>query len=158
MKPQFLHKNHMLANRLGSLHFTRSENWTPLNFSCALYVITVEPLLWDTSVQGTPPFSGHKIWSWKNVHIIFVQSVSSIEGTPLFRGKGHFLKRWGLIFHSATRIYILLKFSKIPLSNLHRQCPVCLQSICDNASIGSCSKLVQADLLHSASLVVLESS
>ena len=129
---------------------------------------TLEPLLWDTSVQGTPPFSGHKIWSWKNVHIIFVQSVSSIEGTPLFRGKGHFLKRWGLIFHSATRIYIppqifqntfgILVGTSKPLSNLHRQFPVCLQSICDNASIGSCSKLVQANLLHSASLVVLESS
>ena len=38
---------------------------------------------------GTPPFKGHKIWSWKNTLIIFV-SITSIEGTPLFRGKGHF--------------------------------------------------------------------
>ena len=37
----------------------------------------------DTSVQG------HKIWSQKNVDIIFVFA-TSIEGTPLFRGKGHF--------------------------------------------------------------------
>ena len=49
----------------------------------------VEPLLWDTSIQGTPPFRGHKIWSRKNVHIIFV-SVTSVVGAPLFRGKGNF--------------------------------------------------------------------
>ena len=48
---------------------------------------TVELLLWDTSIQGTPPFRGHKIWSLKNVHIIFI-FVTSVEETPLFRGKG----------------------------------------------------------------------
>ena len=36
----------------------------------------------DTFIQG------HKIWSWNNAHIIFV-SITSVEGTPLFRGKGH---------------------------------------------------------------------
>ena len=36
---------------------------------------TVESLF-----MGTPPFRGHKLWSWKNVHIIIV-SVMSIEGT-----------------------------------------------------------------------------
>ena len=49
-------------------------------------------LLWDSSIQWTSPFRRHKIWSQKNVHI-FV-SVTSIEGTPLFRGKGHFF--WAL--------------------------------------------------------------
>ena len=41
---------------------------------------------------GTPPFRGHKIWSWKNTLIIFIifVCITSIEGTPLFRGKGHF--------------------------------------------------------------------
>ena len=45
--------------------------------------------------SGTPLFKGHlhsrntKIWCRKNVHIIFV-TVTSIERTPLFRGKGHF--------------------------------------------------------------------
>ena len=29
---------------------------------------TVEPLFWNTSIQGTPPFRGHKIWPGKNVH------------------------------------------------------------------------------------------
>ena len=48
---------------------------------------TVEPLLWDTSVQGTPPFTGYKIGSWKTFHKIFV-SVTSIKETHLFRGKG----------------------------------------------------------------------
>ena len=28
---------------------------------------TVEPLFWNTSIQGTPPFRGHKIWPRKNV-------------------------------------------------------------------------------------------
>ena len=48
---------------------------------------TVDPLLWDTSVQGTPPFTGYKIGSWKTFHIIFV-SVTSIKGKHLLRGKG----------------------------------------------------------------------
>ena len=52
---------------------------------------TVEPLLWDTSIQETPPFRGHKIWSQKNAVIIFV-SITSIEGTPLFRGKEHVIR------------------------------------------------------------------
>ena len=26
-----------------------------------IFSITVEPLLWDTSIQGTPPFKGKKI-------------------------------------------------------------------------------------------------
>ena len=38
---------------------------------------------------GTPPFRGHKILSRKNVHIIYVSN-ASIEGTPLFTGKGHY--------------------------------------------------------------------
>ena len=36
---------------------------------------------WNLSF-GTPPFRGQKLWSWKNIHIIFV-SVTSIEGTPV---------------------------------------------------------------------------
>ena len=31
------------------------------------------------SIQGTPPFRGHKIWSGKNGHIIFVSVTSIIE-------------------------------------------------------------------------------
>ena len=50
---------------------------------------TMEPLHGDTFIQVTPPLWGHKIWSQKNVHITFV-SVTSSEGSPLFRGKGHF--------------------------------------------------------------------
>ena len=49
----------------------------------------MKSLFWDNSILGTPPFRGHKLWSRKNAHIIFV-SVTSIEGTPLFRGKGQF--------------------------------------------------------------------
>ena len=45
-------------------------------------------LHWSLSFE-TPPFSGHNICSGKNVHTISVL-VTSIEGTPLFRGKGHF--------------------------------------------------------------------
>ena len=44
----------------------------------------MEYLLLGTSIQGIPPFRGHKIWSWKNVsHIIFI-SVTFTEGTPFF--------------------------------------------------------------------------
>ena len=45
-------------------------------------------LFGDTFIQGTPLFRGHKIWSQKNFYIIFV-SVTSIEGSLPFRGKGH---------------------------------------------------------------------
>ena len=48
----------------------------------------MELLHGDTFIQVTPPLRGHKIWSQKNVHIIFV-SVTFSEGSPLFRGKGH---------------------------------------------------------------------
>ena len=50
---------------------------------------SVEPLLSDTSNQGTPPFTGHKILSRKDAHIIYASN-ASIEGTPLFTGKGPF--------------------------------------------------------------------
>ena len=62
---------------------------------------TVEPLLWDTSIQGSPPFRGHKIWSRKNVHMIFVSIPSSV-GTPLFRGKAHifWVPKPGVNLHS----------------------------------------------------------
>ena len=55
---------------------------------------TVEPLLWDSYIQGIPPFRGYKICSRKNVHIIFLsllpQYIQYIEETPLFTGKGDF--------------------------------------------------------------------
>ena len=38
---------------------------------------------------GTPLFKGHKIWSRKSVHKVFV-FITSFEETSLFRGKGHF--------------------------------------------------------------------
>ena len=41
----------------------------------------------------TPPFRGTENLVQENVDIIFV-SVTSTEGAPLFRGKGHFL--WDL--------------------------------------------------------------
>ena len=54
---------------------------------------SVEPLLWDSSIQGAPPFTGHEHGTQDLVpekcHIIFV-FVASIEETPLFRGTGHF--------------------------------------------------------------------
>lgn len=43
---------------------------------------------WNFSF-GTPIFRGHKILSWKNIHIIFV-FVTPVEGTSLIREKGHF--------------------------------------------------------------------
>ena len=48
--------------------------------------LTVEPLLWYSSIQGTPPLREHRIWSQKNVQIIFV-FVTSIEETPLLSGQ-----------------------------------------------------------------------
>ena len=61
----------------------------PYPVTYPFWQITVGPLLWDTSIQVTPPFEGHKTWSRKNVHIISV-FVTSIKGKLLFRRKGHF--------------------------------------------------------------------
>ena len=47
---------------------------------------TMEPLFWDTSIQGTSP-GGHKIWCRKNAHIISL-FVTSIKGTPLYSRDG----------------------------------------------------------------------
>ena len=33
------------------------------------YISGTELLLWNSSIQGTPPVRGHKIWSQKNVHL-----------------------------------------------------------------------------------------
>lgn len=38
---------------------------------------------------GTPLFRRHKLWTRRNVHIIFL-SVTSIEGTPVFRERDTF--------------------------------------------------------------------
>ena len=47
---------------------------------------TVEPLFWDSSIQGIPRFRGYKIWSLK----LLSQYIQYIEETPLFTGKGDF--------------------------------------------------------------------
>ena len=41
---------------------------------------SVEPLLSDTSNQGTPPFRGHKILVRKNAHIIYGSNASIKKG------------------------------------------------------------------------------
>ena len=48
--------------------------------------ISLEPLPWDTSIQGTPPFRGQKFRSM-NVDIFISAFVTFIKGTPL-RGGG----------------------------------------------------------------------
>ena len=61
----------------------------------------------------TPPFKGHKIWSPKNVHIIFL-CVTSIEGTPLgsIQGKGTlFLVLPKPRFNCSSRDMLALKLS-----------------------------------------------
>ena len=67
----------------------------------------MELFLWNTSIRGTPLFRGHKIWSRKKVHIIFV-FITSIEGTRLFRGKrkGHFfwVPKTGFKLHSGDTL------------------------------------------------------
>ena len=60
---------------------------------------------------GTPLYkgwhlhSGDKIWSWKNVHIMFV---TSIKRTPLFGKKGHFflVLKPGFNFHSGDTLWL----------------------------------------------------
>ena len=41
---------------------------------------------WDTSIQGTPPFTGHQIRSLKNVRIIFV-SITLVLNGQLYSGE-----------------------------------------------------------------------
>ena len=52
-----------------------------------LLLLPVRPLhhiftLYCGTFKGAPLFIGHKIWSCRNIHIIFL-SVTSTEGTPL---------------------------------------------------------------------------
>ena len=47
-------------------------------------------------------------WSWKNVHIIFVL-VASLEGAPLFRGKGQFFWVLNSTFNPHSGEYLALK-------------------------------------------------
>ena len=69
--------NQQLGSAGEHLHLPYRCDW--LNCFCNI----VEPLLWDTFIQG------QEIWSQKNTNIIFV-SITSTEGTPLFKEKGHF--------------------------------------------------------------------
>ena len=65
---------------------------------------------WNLSF-GTPLYkgwhlhSGDKIWSWKNVHIMFV---TSIKRTSLFRKKGHFslVLKPGFNLHSGDTLWL----------------------------------------------------
>ena len=73
----------------------------------------VKHFCWEWNLSfGPPPFRGHKIWSCRNVHIIFVL-VTSIEGTPLFRGKGHLFwaTKPGFNFQSGDTLAIKKWFS-----------------------------------------------
>ena len=64
---------------------------TPLFYKYWFLIELINRILYS----GTSPlghlcaFRGHKIWQRTNIHIIFL-SITSVEGTPLFRGKGHF--------------------------------------------------------------------
>ena len=93
-----------------SFEFCSSKIMVDEWFTYDTNTCTTEPLLWDTSIQETPQSRGHKIWSPKNVHTMFV-FVMSIEGTlPLFRGKGHFfwVLKPGFNFHSGETLAIKL--------------------------------------------------
>ena len=67
------------------MHFTQHEQFwlLPKGFS-----FTLELVIWDTSIQGTPPFRGHKIWSRKNVHVILVFVTSILKRHTSIQGKG----------------------------------------------------------------------
>ena len=75
-----------------------------VSLTCTVTILDKEQLQWNLSFE-TPPFRGHKIWSRENVHLIFV-FVTSIEGTPLFRGKGHlfWVPKLGFNLHSGDTL------------------------------------------------------
>ena len=56
-------------------------------FSPWFDISTVELVLWDTSLQETPPFRGHKIWSRKNVDIIFDHNLLPLLKEHLYSGE-----------------------------------------------------------------------
>ena len=79
------------------------------------FIRTAHYLQWNLSF-GTPLFKGHlhsadtKFGCEKNVYIIFV-SVTSIEGTPLSRGKDHFswVPKPRFNLHSGNNFILALK-------------------------------------------------
>ena len=66
-----------------------SQRSDPVLFIYHFLKNIVEHFLWDTSIQGTPPFRRHKTWSRKNVYIIsvFVTCILGPENwvSPPFR-------------------------------------------------------------------------
>ena len=64
---------------------------TPLFYKYWFLIELINRILYSgTSPLGhLCPFGGHKIWKRTNILIIF-WSVTSVERTPLFRGRGHF--------------------------------------------------------------------
>ena len=76
--------------------------------------MTVEPLLWDTSIQGTLPFKGKKnlVQTFKKIFVF----VTSIEETPLFRGNGTLLLGPDKVFTSHDSDSFLK--NELPVSHL----------------------------------------
>ena len=70
------------------------------------------------------PYRGPKIWSGKDVHMIFI-SVTFIEGTPLFKGKGQvfLVLKPGFNLHSgdtlALKTWLTTKKVDIVYTNDH---------------------------------------
>ena len=70
------------------MHRKGAETLT-INLKYLNKATTVETLIWNTSIQRTPPFEsrGHQIWSRKNVVIIFVSRLplqSTLSKTDTF--------------------------------------------------------------------------
>ena len=51
------------------------------NISFKVEPCGTSPYIWNTLIQGTTPFRGYKILSWKNVQIIFVPVISDWRDT-----------------------------------------------------------------------------
>ena len=68
------------AEMNASINSTRPTISQPKKDSKSRLQWSVEPLLSDTSNQGTPPFRGHKILVRKNAHIIYGSNASIKKG------------------------------------------------------------------------------
>ena len=83
------HLSDMLLSTLGEIGMEQLRFVSEIALK-SLFLYSGTSPLGHLCSRDTSSILGHKIWSRKNVHLLFV-FVSSIEWTPLFRGKGHFL-------------------------------------------------------------------
>ena len=107
-------------------------------------VITVEPLLWDTSIKG------HYFWSQQNAHIIFVFTTSMKGMETLFECPECYFNLHPTNLLMSTRLFLLINLKCISISTVC-YCSRRMQlhsDIANRNSVNSPRLLLQVKIMH----------